>query len=101
MKKIYENFSEIADDFVDGENWTHQLSDHHSEECYSWMHGIAEFAAFLDFIGVKIIQNQEIYEKLWSRIRSHKPKEFMLIKRHRYDDKIVAKIITALTKEAE
>lgn len=73
MKQIYESFSEIADDFTDGEHWTHQLSNHTADECFPWQHGVKEFAEFLDEMGVKIIQNPEIHAKLWKRIRTFKP----------------------------
>jgi len=65
MKLIYENFSEIAEAFKDGEAWTHTLSPHGSNECISWQQGIREFARWLDTAGVKLIQNPEIYDNLW------------------------------------
>jgi len=70
MKKIYENFSEIGKDFKHGEHWTHILSSHPSEECYGWQNGIMEFCEWLDKEGLKIVQNPEIYEKLWDDIRT-------------------------------
>ena len=76
MKKIYENFSEMAEDFRAGEHWTHQLSDHTSDDCFAWQHGVMEFAKWLDEVGVKIIENPEIYAKLWENVRTHKPERF-------------------------
>lgn len=73
MKKIYETFEEIAEDFVDGDHWTHRLSDHTNNECFAWQHGVAEFAKFLDAFGVEMISNPEVYEKLWNELRTHKP----------------------------
>jgi hypothetical protein len=70
MKTIYENFSEIAVDFTDGYSWTHRLSNHSDAECLGWQDGVLEFAKFLDTSGVKIIENPEICEALWARIRS-------------------------------
>jgi len=68
MKKIYESFMEIANDFVDGEHWTHQLSKHTEDECFAWQHGVKEFAAWLDQCGTKIIENPEIYPTLWGNL---------------------------------
>jgi len=76
MKKIYETFNEIAEDFKDGEHWTHKLSDHTTDDCFAWQHGVAEFAKFLDACGVKIIQNPDIYETLWEGMRTFKPDKF-------------------------
>jgi len=76
MKKIYETFEEIAEEFKDGEHWTHKLSDHIPDECFAWQHGVIEFAKFLDACGVKIIQNPEIHETLWEDIRTFKPDKF-------------------------
>lgn len=73
MKRIYENFTEIAEAFVDGEHWPHMLSEHSEEECNGWQHGVQEFAKWLDTAGVKIIENPEIYEKLWEEVRTYKP----------------------------
>ena len=64
---------EIADDFCDGSYWTHQLSDHTSDECLSWQHGVYEFAKFLDAVGIGITENTQLYEQLWKDIRTHKP----------------------------
>ena len=70
MKRIYESFSEVAEDFVTGEYWTHSLSPHSSSECFGWQKGVQEFAKWLDSSGAKILENPEIYEKLWD-MRSH------------------------------
>ena len=76
MKRAYESFQEIADDFTDGAHWTHALSEHRTEDCFAWQHGVMEFAEFLDAVGVKMIANPEIYEQLWEDIRTHKPEKF-------------------------
>jgi hypothetical protein len=72
---MYESFEEIAVDFKDGNHWTHILSDHKPEECYAWQHGVTEFAKFLDAVGVRIIEDLTICEKLWEEVRTHKPDE--------------------------
>ncbi len=69
MKKIYENFEEIAEDFRTGENWTHFGREHNEDPCSAWQQGAMEFAKWLDTSGVKIIANPEIYEKLWENWR--------------------------------
>ena len=73
MKKIYESFTEIAEDFTRGESWAHSFSDHTPDDCFAWQHGVREFAKFLDEYGLKMTENTEIYEKLWDEIRTHKP----------------------------
>lgn len=78
MKKIYKDFEEIARDFTHGNHWTHRLSDHTSEECFAWQHGVHEFAKWLDAVGVKIIENPEIFDELWEDVRSHKPKNLQM-----------------------
>ena len=78
MKRTYEAFWEIADDFVMGEHWTHACSDHTADECLPWQHGVREFAKWLDEVGVKIIENPEIYETLWENVRTHKPTEYAM-----------------------
>jgi hypothetical protein len=75
MKRIYESLYEIAEDFCNGEHWTHLLSDHSPDECYAWQHGVYEFAKFLDSAGVQLVQNPNIYPKLWEEIRTHKPRK--------------------------
>ena len=69
MKRIYETFSEIATDFVDGEHWTHQLSKHPTHECFGWMHGVREFAEWLDASGIDLLcgEDPSIHEKLWKQ----------------------------------
>lgn len=76
MKKIYESFTEIAEDFTDGLHWTHLLSDHTSDECIPWQHGVQEFAKFLDTAGVKIIENPDVHKVLWDDVRSFKPEKY-------------------------
>ena len=76
MKKIYETFKEMSEDFVDGDHWTHKLSDHTKDECLAWQHGVIEFANFLDAFGLKIISNSDVYEKLWDEFRAYKPETF-------------------------
>ena len=73
MKKIYESFSEIADDFVNGDHWTHLMSEHNSDECLAWQHGIHEFAEWLDSYGLKLVEDTKAYDILWEEIRSAKP----------------------------
>lgn len=73
MKKTYESFSEIASDFCNGDHWTHSLSDHTSEGCFDWQHGIYEFAKFLDEVGLKMLKTPKTYDVLWERIRTYKP----------------------------
>lgn len=75
MKHTYQSFREIADEFVDGELWTHQLSPHDGDQCFVWQHAITEFADWLDECGVRIIENPEIYDTLWERIRTAKQGE--------------------------
>ena len=75
MKKTYENFLEIGEHFVEGETWTHILSNHTPDECYAWMHGVQEFAHWLDEMGLEIVQNPEIYDKLWDSGRKYKPRK--------------------------
>ena len=78
MKKIYESFEEIADHFRTGESWTHQLSDHTSDECFAWQQGVMEFGKWLDNAGLKIIQNPEIYKELWDDLNMpSKPKKYI------------------------
>ena len=76
MKHTYTSFSEMAEGFTDGDSWTHEMSDHTSDECCAWQHGVEEFANWLDECGVKIIENPEIYDKLWDSLRTHKPDKF-------------------------
>lgn len=76
MKKIYESFIEIAEDFTNGDHWTHVCSDHTSEECYQWQHGVQEFAKFLDTCGVKIIANPDIYDTMWDDFKNLKPTKY-------------------------
>ena len=76
MKKIYESFSEIADDFTSGYHWTHVCSDHSSDECFPWQHGVDEFAKFLDTCGVKIIANPDIYDTMWDDFKNFKPTKY-------------------------
>jgi hypothetical protein len=66
VKKIYENFAEVAEDFTRGESITHRLSGHPSEECIGWQKGVAEFAAWLDNVGAKISQDPDLFRLLWS-----------------------------------
>lgn len=66
MKRIYETFAEIADDFVEGDHWTHQLSKHTPDECFPWQQGVMEFADFLDKIGIKMIENPKFGEILFA-----------------------------------
>lgn len=68
MKKIYENFEEMADDMVNGEFLAHQLSGHSNEICFLWIHSIKEFARALDNAGVELPQEEEIYEKFWQNM---------------------------------
>lgn len=65
MRKIYENFKEIAEDFKNGENWTHTLSRHSSDECFTWQQAIMQFCEWLDAAGIKLPEDPKIYEKLW------------------------------------
>lgn len=74
MKHKYENFTEIAQDFTKGENWTHQLSEHSSDECPAWQHGVLEFAKWLDTSKIKLVKNEKIYDRLWKEYRTYKPK---------------------------
>jgi hypothetical protein len=76
MKRMYENFDEIGEDFRDGMNWPHRCSDHTSEECHAWQHGVMEFARWLDKAGLCIVQNPQVYEKLWDSFRTHKPDNY-------------------------
>lgn len=48
MKKLYERFVEIAEDFTGGESRTHFFSDHTHDDCIVWQEAIQEFAKFLD-----------------------------------------------------
>lgn len=77
MKKIYESFSEMADDFKNGDYLTHKCSDHTPAECFPWQHGVTEFAKWLDACGVRIIQNPEVYETLWDSFSRYKPDSFV------------------------
>ena len=71
---LYENFQEVADGFVDGESWTHKLSDHPRKACCSWQHGVQEFAAFLDRAGVKI--SGVSVDQIFDDITTFKPEKF-------------------------
>ncbi len=75
MKHTYQSFKEIANDFIDGDNWTHTRSPHDGKQCLVWQKAILEFADWLDECGVKIIENPEIYDTLWKRMRTAKPAE--------------------------
>lgn len=77
MKKVYESFTDIAEDFKDGSHGTHMYSDHTYEECFPWQHGVMEFAKFLDGCGVKIIANPEIYEELYDNFNHYKPEKYV------------------------
>lgn len=70
-RRIYKSFSEIATDFKAPSSWTHSNSkhSHHPAVCDAWQQGITEFAKFLDEIGMKIVQNPDIYNELWRRVR--------------------------------
>lgn len=69
MKKIYESFEEIAEDFKKGEAWTHTISGHTPDECVPWQKGILEFAKFLDKIELgDFLSRPEIYDELWEEI---------------------------------
>jgi len=48
MKRIYESFSEVAEDFVDGDSVTHKNLPHKSDPCLSWQDGVKDFAEVLD-----------------------------------------------------
>lgn len=67
MKRIYENFAEIARDFTDGTSVTHTGSEHKDPECIGWQHGVKEFAEFLDGVGLSLVANPEIHEVLWEK----------------------------------
>ncbi len=65
MIRIYESFSEFAEDFVDGEKRAHALSPHSPDECYGWQKGVKEFAQWIDDAGGKLLCEPDIFEKLW------------------------------------
>ena len=65
MKKIYETFIEMAEDFKHGEYITHQLSDHSTDICEVWQESIMEFARALDGAGIKLPDDPDTYEKFW------------------------------------
>jgi hypothetical protein len=65
MKKIYESFQEIADDFCHGDGFAHRGSDHTPAECIGWQNGIREFARWLDDAGGRLLCEPDIYKKLW------------------------------------
>ena len=69
MKRIYESFSEIAEHFVDGNSITHRINGHTADECIPWQTGIKDFAAWLDNVGLSLLQNPDIYDKLWERMK--------------------------------
>ena len=69
MKRIYENFAEIAEHFTDGECWTHKLSKHSAADCLAWQAGVQEFGKWLDEVGLKMLADPNIYDQLWKRIR--------------------------------
>lgn len=68
MKKIYETFSEIADDFCDGENASHQLSQHSTNICELWQASIREFAKALDLAGIKPPEDEKTYDRFWENV---------------------------------
>lgn len=68
MKRIYETFQEIADDFTNGEFKAHQLSDHSEGVCYVWQTAIEEFAIALDNAGIKLPNDEEVWNKFWDNI---------------------------------
>ena len=66
MKTLYQNFSELADDFKDGAHITHTLSAHDDDDCLAWQLGVREFAAWLDKGGIKVPQTGNLYDRLWA-----------------------------------
>ena len=68
MKQIYESFEEIADDFCNGGNISHQSSGHSSGICLLWMKSIREFAKALDLAKVPLPKDEKIYERFWDNV---------------------------------
>lgn len=56
MKRIYENFEELAREMVKGDGLLHTFNCVHKDggDCVSWQNGINDFAEWLDHIGVKV-----------------------------------------------
>lgn len=74
MRKFYDTFKEIAEDFTNGESITHNHSKHTVDECIPWQHGVLEFAEFLDRLGLSIVDNLNV-NKLWHGMMGEKGKE--------------------------
>jgi hypothetical protein len=68
VKKTYENFEEMANDFTSGEKSAHMLSDHSESICYIWQTSILEFAKSLDLAGIKLKEDSKIYVKFWDKM---------------------------------
>lgn len=68
MKKTYETFSEIANDFTDGEGKAHLFSNHSTESCIAWQTAILEFAKALDLADIPLPNDPQIYESFWKNI---------------------------------
>jgi hypothetical protein len=68
MKRIYETFTEIAEDFKYGDYLAHQLADHGSGVCFVWQESIMEFARALDLAGFKPSRHEKNYELFWEHV---------------------------------
>ncbi len=53
MKRVYENYAELADAMCYGGGVLHSMNCPGVEGCLDWQKGVRDFAAWLDHIGVK------------------------------------------------
>lgn len=99
MKKTYETFSEIAEEFIDGGNISHIFSDHNSSACYVWQEAIAEFAGALDDGGFKPKGN---YGKFWDNVTDRFKKWAKFSKDVKVEEEVKRLVGVEITKsEAE
>ena len=54
MKTVYETYGELADAMCDGEGILHTINCPGPNGCLDWQKGVRNFAAWLDYIGMKV-----------------------------------------------
>jgi len=53
MKRVYENFTELANAMCNGEGMLHRVNCPGPEGCIHWQNGVRDFAGWLDHIDAK------------------------------------------------
>lgn len=69
MKRVYENFEELADAMCKGEGILHAFNCPGAEGCLDWQKGVRNFAEWLDHIGatVQITDSAESFYDFMAR----------------------------------